>query len=190
MYYLLCVLPALCAFLLGLSCTRCPPFCLLHTSSVWYLHWKHTPTSMTSMLEMDRVRFTKFIYFFLTLNSSRYRCHVFSIYLFAQCPFTTGQLSTGRGGGLCSSSSEPLRSRRRALTLWLNTSNQSSISPTSHRCVHRCEHAHSVASSSCVILLYIFLQYFLGVTVLAMVPEIPEIVNGIQFALQNNISLR
>lgn len=35
-----------------------------------------------------------------------------------------------------------------------------------------------------------FLQYFIGVTVLAMVPELPEIVNGIQFALQNNISLR
>ncbi|XP_029379534.1 low affinity vacuolar monovalent cation/H(+) antiporter isoform X1 [Echeneis naucrates] len=34
-----------------------------------------------------------------------------------------------------------------------------------------------------------FSQYFIGVTVLAMVPEIPEIVNGIQFALQNNISL-
>uniref|UniRef100_A0A668APK2 Cation/H+ exchanger protein 1 n=1 Tax=Myripristis murdjan TaxID=586833 RepID=A0A668APK2_9TELE len=33
------------------------------------------------------------------------------------------------------------------------------------------------------------LQYFIGVTVLAMVPELPEIVNGIQFALQNNISL-
>ncbi|XP_059190494.1 uncharacterized protein LOC131972791 isoform X2 [Centropristis striata] len=32
-------------------------------------------------------------------------------------------------------------------------------------------------------------QYFIGVTILAMVPEIPEIVNGIQFALQNNISL-
>ncbi|KAF7661057.1 hypothetical protein LDENG_00269100 [Lucifuga dentata] len=32
-------------------------------------------------------------------------------------------------------------------------------------------------------------QYFIGVVVLAMVPEIPEIVNGIQFALQNNISL-
>ncbi|XP_077595168.1 uncharacterized protein LOC144211644 isoform X1 [Stigmatopora nigra] len=32
-------------------------------------------------------------------------------------------------------------------------------------------------------------QYFIGVTVLAMVSEIPEIVNGIQFALQNNISL-
>ncbi|XP_029010143.1 uncharacterized protein cax2 [Betta splendens] len=31
--------------------------------------------------------------------------------------------------------------------------------------------------------------YFISVTVLAMVPEIPEIVNGIQFALQNNISL-
>ncbi|XP_061768240.1 cation/H+ exchanger protein 1 isoform X1 [Nerophis ophidion] len=31
--------------------------------------------------------------------------------------------------------------------------------------------------------------YFIGVTVLAMVPELPEIVNGIQFALQNNISL-
>lgn len=33
-------------------------------------------------------------------------------------------------------------------------------------------------------------QYFIGVTVLAMVPELPEIVNGIQFALQNNLSLR
>ncbi|XP_057711511.1 cation/H+ exchanger protein 1 isoform X2 [Corythoichthys intestinalis] len=32
-------------------------------------------------------------------------------------------------------------------------------------------------------------QYFIGVTILAMVPELPEIVNGIQFALQNNISL-
>ncbi|XP_061677540.1 uncharacterized protein LOC133501693 isoform X2 [Syngnathoides biaculeatus] len=32
-------------------------------------------------------------------------------------------------------------------------------------------------------------QYFIGVTIIAMVPEIPEIVNGIQFALQNNISL-
>lgn len=34
------------------------------------------------------------------------------------------------------------------------------------------------------------MQYFIGVTLLAMVPELPEIVNGIQFALQNNISLR
>ncbi|XP_068163328.1 cation/H+ exchanger protein 1 [Antennarius striatus] len=32
-------------------------------------------------------------------------------------------------------------------------------------------------------------QYFIGVTLLAMVPELPEIVNGILFALQNNISL-
>ncbi|NWW49575.1 VNX1 protein, partial [Pedionomus torquatus] len=32
-------------------------------------------------------------------------------------------------------------------------------------------------------------QYFISVTVLAMVPELPEIVNGIQFALQNNLSL-
>ena len=36
----------------------------------------------------------------------------------------------------------------------------------------------------------LLLQYFIGVAVLAMVPELPEIVNGIQFALQNNISLR
>lgn len=42
----------------------------------------------------------------------------------------------------------------------------------------KCSHSHLI------------LQYFIGVTVLAMVPEIPEIVNGIQFALQNNISLR
>ncbi|KAG7279651.1 hypothetical protein CRUP_019388 [Coryphaenoides rupestris] len=39
------------------------------------------------------------------------------------------------------------------------------------------------------ILSYNVSQYFIGVTVLAMVPELPEIVNGIQFALQNNISL-
>ncbi|KAG8005627.1 Low affinity vacuolar monovalent cation/H(+) antiporter [Nibea albiflora] len=32
-------------------------------------------------------------------------------------------------------------------------------------------------------------QYFIGVTLFAMVPELPEIVNGIQFAVQNNISL-
>ncbi|XP_064359725.1 uncharacterized protein LOC112994261 [Dromaius novaehollandiae] len=32
-------------------------------------------------------------------------------------------------------------------------------------------------------------QYFIGVTVLVMVPELPEIVNDIQFALQNNLSL-
>ncbi|KAK2883068.1 hypothetical protein Q8A73_022001 [Channa argus] len=36
---------------------------------------------------------------------------------------------------------------------------------------------------------YSISQYFIGVTVMAMVPELPEIVNGIQFALQNNISL-
>ncbi|XP_076861451.1 cation/H+ exchanger protein 1 [Brachyhypopomus gauderio] len=45
------------------------------------------------------------------------------------------------------------------------------------------EHIKPIISSGCVS------QYFIGVTVLAMVPEIPEIVNGIQFALQNNISL-
>uniref|UniRef100_A0A8C5FAU0 Cation/H+ exchanger protein 1 n=1 Tax=Gadus morhua TaxID=8049 RepID=A0A8C5FAU0_GADMO len=39
------------------------------------------------------------------------------------------------------------------------------------------------------ILSYNISQYFIGVAVLAMVPELPEIVNGIQFALQNNISL-
>ncbi|XP_052794184.1 uncharacterized protein LOC128227571 [Mya arenaria] len=32
-------------------------------------------------------------------------------------------------------------------------------------------------------------QYFIGVTMIAMIPELPEIVNGIQFALQNNVNL-
>ncbi|XP_053318510.1 uncharacterized protein LOC128490587 [Spea bombifrons] len=32
-------------------------------------------------------------------------------------------------------------------------------------------------------------QYFIGVTVLALIPELPEIINGIQFALLNNLSL-
>ena len=33
-------------------------------------------------------------------------------------------------------------------------------------------------------------QYFIGATLVALIPEVPEIVIGIQFALQNNISLR
>ncbi|NXM74965.1 VNX1 protein, partial [Serilophus lunatus] len=45
------------------------------------------------------------------------------------------------------------------------------------------EHLGPVLGSSAVS------QYFLGVTVLAMVPELPEIVSGIQFALHNNLSL-
>ncbi|XP_043569932.1 cation/H+ exchanger protein 1 isoform X3 [Chiloscyllium plagiosum] len=45
------------------------------------------------------------------------------------------------------------------------------------------EHINPLLSNSAIS------TYFLGVTVLAMVPELPEIVNGIQFALQNNISL-
>ncbi|XP_042191323.1 cation/H+ exchanger protein 1 isoform X3 [Callorhinchus milii] len=45
------------------------------------------------------------------------------------------------------------------------------------------EHISPLLSSSAIS------PYFLGVTILAMVPELPEIVNGIQFALQNNISL-
>ncbi len=39
----------------------------------------------------------------------------------------------------------------------------------------------------CCLLLF---QYFIGVTLIALIPDIPEIVTGIQFSLQNNISLR
>ncbi|XP_036615258.1 putative cation exchanger C521.04c isoform X1 [Trichosurus vulpecula] len=45
------------------------------------------------------------------------------------------------------------------------------------------EHISPILESSTVSL------YFIGVSVLAMVPELPEIVNGIQFALQNHLSL-
>ncbi|ROL43966.1 Low affinity vacuolar monovalent cation/H(+) antiporter [Anabarilius grahami] len=45
------------------------------------------------------------------------------------------------------------------------------------------EHIQPILSRSSVS------QYFIGVTLLAMIPEIPEIVNGVQFALQNQISL-
>ncbi|XP_027695956.1 low affinity vacuolar monovalent cation/H(+) antiporter-like isoform X2 [Vombatus ursinus] len=45
------------------------------------------------------------------------------------------------------------------------------------------EHISPILESSTVS------QYFVGVTVLAMVPELPEMVNGIQFALQNHLSL-
>ncbi|XP_013395905.1 putative cation exchanger C521.04c [Lingula anatina] len=45
------------------------------------------------------------------------------------------------------------------------------------------EHIQPVLENSSVSL------YFLGVTLLALVPDIPEVVNGIQFALQNNVNL-
>ncbi|KAM6306967.1 uncharacterized protein O3Q21_013069 [Podargus strigoides] len=45
------------------------------------------------------------------------------------------------------------------------------------------EHISPILTNSTI------LQYFIAVTVLAMVPELPEIVNSIQFALQNNLSL-
>lgn len=32
-------------------------------------------------------------------------------------------------------------------------------------------------------------EYFIGVTMIAMIPELPEIVNGVQFALNNNVNL-
>ncbi|ESO88501.1 hypothetical protein LOTGIDRAFT_165642 [Lottia gigantea] len=32
-------------------------------------------------------------------------------------------------------------------------------------------------------------EYFVGVTMLALVPELPEVVNGVQFSLQNNVNL-
>ncbi|XP_045205295.2 uncharacterized protein LOC123557719 [Mercenaria mercenaria] len=32
-------------------------------------------------------------------------------------------------------------------------------------------------------------EYFIGVTMIAMIPELPEIINGIQFSLQNNVNL-
>lgn len=32
-------------------------------------------------------------------------------------------------------------------------------------------------------------EYFIGVTMIAMIPELPEIINGVQFALQNNVNL-
>ncbi|GAB1597580.1 low affinity vacuolar monovalent cation/H(+) antiporter-like [Argonauta hians] len=32
-------------------------------------------------------------------------------------------------------------------------------------------------------------EYFIGVTLIAVLPELPEIVNGIQFALQNNVAM-
>lgn len=32
-------------------------------------------------------------------------------------------------------------------------------------------------------------EYFIGVTLIAILPELPEVVNGIQFALQNNVAM-
>lgn len=105
---------------------------------------------------------------------------------------TTERWSTGRGGGPSSSSSWPPCSHLPALTWSQSTFSLSSTSPTSHRSERVSEHAQTAASvswSQTNLQLWL-LQYFIGVTVLAMVSEIPEIVNGIQFALQNNISLR
>ena len=40
-----------------------------------------------------------------------------------------------------------------------------------------------------VYLLNCIFQYFISVTFLSAIPTLPEIVNGIQFALQNNVNL-
>ena len=37
--------------------------------------------------------------------------------------------------------------------------------------------------------IFLCFQYFIGVTMLSLVAELPEVVNGIQFALQNNVNL-
>lgn len=105
---------------------------------------------------------------------------------------TTERWSTGRGGGPSSSSSWPPCSRLPALIWSQSTFSLSSTSPTSHRSEQSSEHAQTAVSVSWnqTNLQVRLLQYFIGVTVLAMVSEIPEIVNGIQFALHNNISLR
>uniref|UniRef100_A0A3P9CT60 Cation/H+ exchanger protein 2 n=1 Tax=Maylandia zebra TaxID=106582 RepID=A0A3P9CT60_9CICH len=87
--------------------------------------------------------------------------HIYNIHVGEVQVATTGRWSTGHAGGLWSSSSW-LRCSRLLVPI---------LPPSTF--IHGSEHA----------------QYFIGVTVLAMVPEIPEIVNGIQFALQNNISL-
>lgn len=36
---------------------------------------------------------------------------------------------------------------------------------------------------------YFPLQYFVGILVIAMVTELPEIINGVQFSLENNVNL-
>lgn len=68
--------------------------------------------------------------------------------------------------------------------------NQPDISQVSARFWAFLDSFGFVVSWKCTNVHLWLLQYFIGVTVLAMVPEIPEIVNGIQFALYNNISLR
>ena len=40
-----------------------------------------------------------------------------------------------------------------------------------------------------MLLCFVWFQYFIGVTMLSLVAELPEVVNGIQFALQNNVNL-
>ena len=47
--------------------------------------------------------------------------------------------------------------------------------------MHQCFKVYKI---SCFLL-----QYFIGVTMIAMVSELPEIINGIQFALNNNVNL-
>lgn len=69
--------------------------------------------------------------------------------------------------------------------------NQPNVSQVGSRGFGACSPGFGfVDSRNCTNVPFGLPQYFIGVTVLAMVPEIPEIVNGIQFALYNNISLR
>lgn len=39
------------------------------------------------------------------------------------------------------------------------------------------------------IIIHLSFQYFVGILVIAMVTELPEIINGVQFSLENNVNL-
>lgn len=136
---------------------------------------------------------------FLLQNQSQHPLRVtllqlFNTSLFVQSQGTMEQWSTGQGGGPYSSWLWPRCSPLLVLIWSQRTFSLFLTSPKSRRSAHDSEHARIALSllfpGKTPTFVFGFLQYFIGVTVLAMVPEIPEIVNGIQFALYNNISLR
>lgn len=192
-----------CSLLLGHWCTPCLCSCRLPTSLDWYSHWRHTPTFMTFMLEKDRVRVPSFrvctelhpaLLSYNTVSSEGSGNAITTYHVLFVClssdwpPWRSGSLvavevSGHPHHGHCA------HVRLRRPRHWAHPAYSQPAQHLSGRAKHQRNFRFDLILLLCWCFSF-FLQYFIGVTVLAMVPEIPEIVNGIQFALQNNISLR
>ncbi|XP_049670241.1 uncharacterized protein LOC126044524 isoform X4 [Accipiter gentilis] len=132
------------------------------------------------------------LFFTLKTHSHIYDIHISDCH--SECPQTAGCPGCGAGSSHhprashCISALPPVPGHHHSAVVHWSRWQALVILLLSTLCMSACadlatEHISPILTNSTIS------QYFIGVTVLAMVPELPEIVNGIQFALQNNLSL-